>query len=116
MLRTTDEMRRTGGRVGGRARKRTRAPSERGLRVDERTGGRTGAQAGGRADERTGLGTLDGQADEGGQWADGRTSRQGRAKARTGGRANRLADWRTSGRVDGGRRADDGFPKGKLPI
>ena len=68
----------------------------RGLRADERTGGQTGGQAGGRADRA-------GHA--------GRTSGRGRAKARTGGWTGwRLADWRTGGR------ADDGFPKVKLPI
>ena len=75
MLRTTDEMRRTGrtgwaDRVGGRADGwadgRT---SGRGLQADEWTGGRTG----GWADKRTGPGTLGGRADGGGQWADGRT-------------------------------------------
>ena len=69
-----------------------------------------GGQADGRADERTGPGTLGEQADGSRQWADGRTGGQGRAKVRTGGRADGLADWWTGGR------ADDGFPKVKLPI
>ena len=62
-----------------------------------------GGQADGRADERTGAdnGRTSGQADRGGQKH---------------GRADRRMGQRTSGQADGGRRADDGFPKVKLPI
>ena len=63
---------------------------------------RTGGQADGAADGRTGWWTA-GLPD----WQTG---------GRTGGRADGLADWRTGGRVDGGGRADDGFPKVKLLI
>ena len=87
MLKTTDEMRRTGrtGWADGRT-------GKRGLRADERTGGRTGRRAdgAGHAGRTSGRGrTMGRQADEGGQ---------------------------KHGRADGGRRTDDGFPKVKLPI
>ena len=49
-LRTTDDMRRTGKRVGGRAHRRTRAPSGR---ADGQAGGRTGRRVGGLADWQT---------------------------------------------------------------
>ena len=87
--------------MGGWAHKRTRAPSGR---VD-------GAGHAGRTSKRGR--TMGGRADNGrtgGQWADGRIGGRG------GGRADRLADWRTGERADGGGRADDGFPKVKLPI
>ena len=76
-LRTTDDMRRTGrtgwtdgvgGRVGGQAHKRMRAPSGR---ADGLAGGRTG-----------------GQADGGGQWADGLADWQTGERADRGGRAD----------------------------
>ena len=86
-LRTTDDMRRTSGRVGGRAHRRTSAPSGRAT-------GRTGRRTGGRADG-------------GGQWTDGRTGADGR----TSGWGRTMG-----GRADGGGRADDGFPKVKLRI
>ena len=81
MLRTMDEMRRTGrtGWVDGRVDERT------GRRMGAWVGGRAGEWAHGQADERTGrlglrAGTrTGGRADGGGQWADGA------ADGRTGG-------------------------------
>ena len=58
---------------------------------------------GGQADERTGVGTLGGQADGGGQWADRRT---GAGRARTGGRADGLVDKQTG--ADSGGRISEG--------
>ena len=88
--------------MGGRAYRRTRAPSGRAnRRADGRTSGQ-GRTMGGWADRRTGR-RADGAADR-------RTGRW------TGGRVGGLADWRTGGRANGGGRADDGFPKVKLLI
>ena len=63
--------------------------------------------------------------DGGGQWADGRTGGRGRAKARTGGRADRAADgvadgrigWRTGRLADGGQGRTGGrrISEGKTP-
>ena len=78
MLRTMDEMKRTG-RTGGWT----------GAQADEGSE-RTSKHAGRRADGRT-----NGLADGGGQWAEGQTGGQGRADART-------------GRQTGGRRISEG--------
>ena len=64
--------------MGGRAHKRTRAPSGQ-------ADGQTSERMGGRADARTGAGTLGRRANGGGQWADGQISGRGQAGAQTGG-------------------------------
>ena len=67
---------------------------------------RTSRRTSGRANGRTEVGTLDRQADGGGQWTNGRTGWQ------TGGRVGRLADWRTGGRgrTGGQRISEDKTP------
>ena len=76
--------------MGGRAHKRTRAPSGR---ADGLEGGQTGK----RVDGGGHAGRTSRQGRTMGKRADGRTGGRGRVGARTGGRVGGLADWWTCG-------------------